>query len=90
MALEGRRRSPDPGAADLGAVLVMTRLAPCLLMASAQLHLLWMSQRGWNEEYVKRVRRYLATLDRLIPGNDRVAKMHKFLRDTLSKVAPKS
>ncbi|MGO0790794.1 hypothetical protein ACTOWA_13090 [Herbaspirillum seropedicae] len=37
MALEGRRRSPDPGAADLGAVLVMTRLAPCLLMAAGVL-----------------------------------------------------
>jgi hypothetical protein len=60
------------------------------VLLAAQLHLLWMSQRGWNEEYVKRVRRYLATLDRLIPGNDRVAKMHKFLRDTLTKVAPKS
>jgi hypothetical protein len=38
------------------------------VLLAAQLHLLWMSQRGWNEEYVKRVRRYLATLDRLIPA----------------------
>lgn len=43
-----------------------------------------------NQEYVKRVNRYLNTLDRLIPGNERVSKMHKFLRDAVAKAAQKS
>ncbi|MFX7883179.1 hypothetical protein ABTK06_19400, partial [Acinetobacter baumannii] len=81
---------PDESLARLEEALASMPENTGVLLAAAQLHLLWMSQRGWNEEYVKRVRRYLATLDRLIPGNDRVAKMHKFLRDTLTKVAPKS
>ncbi|MBP0600287.1 tetratricopeptide repeat protein [Herbaspirillum sp. LeCh32-8] len=85
-----RSAKPDESLAKLEEALNSMPENTGVLLASAQLHLLWMSQRGWNDEYVKRVRRYLATLDRLIPGNDRVAKMHKFLRDTLSKVAPKS
>jgi len=85
-----RSAKPDESLAKLQEALTSMPENTGVLLAAAQLHLLWMSQRGWNDEYVKRVRRYLATLDRLIPGNERVAKMHRFLRDTLSKVAPKS
>jgi tetratricopeptide (TPR) repeat protein len=58
-----------------------------VLLAAAQLHLLWMSQKGMNVAYVERVNGYLAKLDVLMPGNERVAKMYRFLRETLGKVA---
>ena len=60
-----------------------------VLLAAAQLHLLWMSQKGLNLEYVERVNNYLAKLDALMPGNERVAKMYRFLRETLNRVAKK-
>ncbi|HCE08667.1 MAG TPA: response regulator [Oxalobacteraceae bacterium] len=60
-----------------------------VLMAAAQLHLLWMSQKGLNLDYVERVNNYLAKLDVLMPGSERVAKMYRFLRDTLSRVTKK-
>ncbi|MFL9924367.1 tetratricopeptide repeat protein [Herbaspirillum lusitanum] len=85
-----RSAKPDESLAKLEEALHSMPENTGVLLAAAQLHLLWMSQRGWNDDYVKRVKRYLSTLDRLIPGNERVAKMHKFLRDTLSKVAPKN
>jgi hypothetical protein len=56
-----------------------------VLMAAAQIYLLWMSQKGVDQEYVKRVNVYLKKLDKLIPGNERVAKMHLFLQRTLNK-----
>jgi hypothetical protein len=39
---------------------------------------------------VERVSAYLGKLDRLIPGNERVAKMHLFLRRTLNNNTIKS
>jgi tetratricopeptide (TPR) repeat protein len=56
-----------------------------VLLAAAQLHLLWMSQKGLNLDYVARVNNYLAKLDVLLPGNERVAKMYRFMRETLSR-----
>ena len=56
-----------------------------LLLAAAQVHLLWLAQEGLNTEYVSRVREYLGKLDKLIPGNERVAKMQGFFRDTLAR-----
>lgn len=56
-----------------------------VLFAAAQLHLLWMSQRGVNVGYVEKVNDYLAKLDVLMPGNERVSKMYRFLRETLSR-----
>jgi DNA-binding response OmpR family regulator len=56
-----------------------------VLLAAAQLHLLWMSQKGLNLDYVARVNNYLAKLDVLMPGNERVSKMYRFMRDTLSR-----
>ena len=81
---------PDESLAKLEEALHSMPENTGVLMAAAQLHLLWMSQRGINQDYVKRVNRYLNTLDRLIPGNDRVSKMHKFLRDAVAKAAQKS
>ena len=61
-----------------------------VLLAAAQLHLLWMSQKGLNLDYVERVNNYLSKLDLLMPGNERVSKMYRFLRETLSRVAKKA
>lgn len=58
-----------------------------VLLAAAQLHLLWMSQKGLNLDYVAKVNNYLSQLDVLLPGNERVAKMYRFMRETLSKAA---
>lgn len=61
-----------------------------VLLAAAQLHLLWMSQRGLNLDYVAKVNNYLAKLDVLLPGNERVSKMYRFLRETLSRASKKA
>lgn len=58
-----------------------------VLLAAAQLHLLWMSQRGLNKDYVEKVNSYLSKLDLLMPGNERVSKMYRFLRETLSRAS---
>ena len=84
-----RSAKPDESLAKLEEALHSMPENTGVLLAAAQLHLLWMSQRGINLDYVKRVNRYLTTLDRLIPGNDRVGKMHRFLRETLAKAAAK-
>ena len=60
-----------------------------VLLAAAQLHLLWMSQKGLNIDYVAKVNSYLAKLDVLMPGNERVAKMYRFMRETLSRAGKK-
>jgi DNA-binding NarL/FixJ family response regulator/predicted negative regulator of RcsB-dependent stress response len=84
-----RSAKPDESLAKLEEALNSMPENTGVLIAAAQLHLLWMSQRGINQDYVKRVNRYLSTLDRLIPGNERVGKMHKFLRDAVAKAAQK-
>jgi tetratricopeptide (TPR) repeat protein len=60
-----------------------------VLLAAAQLHLLWMSQKGLNVDYVAKVNNYLSKLDVLMPGNERVSKMYRFMRETLSRAAKK-
>lgn len=60
-----------------------------VLLSAAQLHLLWMSQKGLNLDYVAKVNNYLAKLDVLMPGNERVAKMYRFMRETLSRAEKK-
>jgi len=59
-----------------------------VLLAAAQLHLLWMSQKGLNLDYVSKVNGYLSKLDKLMPGNERVSKMYRFMRETLSRAKP--
>ncbi len=49
-----------------------------------------MSQKGLDRTYVERVNGYLAQLDVLMPNSERVAKMYRFLRETLVKVANES
>lgn len=58
-----------------------------VLLAAAQLHLLWMSQKGVNRDYVTKVNDYLSKLATLMPGDERVPKMYRFMRETLSKAA---
>jgi Flp pilus assembly protein TadD len=65
--------------------LLLTPNNTGVLLAAAQVHLLWLAQEGLNTEYVSRVREYLGKLDKLIPGNERVAKMQGFFRDTLAR-----
>ncbi|HYD80092.1 MAG TPA: tetratricopeptide repeat protein [Paucimonas sp.] len=60
-----------------------------VLLAAAQLHLLWMSQKGLNLDYVGKVNNYLSKLDALMPGNERVTKMYRFMRETLSRTGKK-
>jgi tetratricopeptide (TPR) repeat protein len=60
-----------------------------VLLAAAQLHLLWMSQKGLNLDYVAKVNNFLSKLDVLMPGNERVSKMYRFMRETLSRAAKK-
>lgn len=61
-----------------------------ILLAAAQLHLLWMSQKGLDRRYVERVNIYLEQLSKLMPNSERVAKMYRFLRETLVQAAKKA
>jgi tetratricopeptide (TPR) repeat protein len=77
----------DESLAKLEEALIATPDNTGVLLAAAQLHLLWMSQKGLDRSYVERVNGYLAQLDGLMPNSERVAKMYRFLRETLVKVA---
>jgi tetratricopeptide (TPR) repeat protein len=56
-----------------------------VLVAATQINLLYLSQKGLDIEAVTRVRGYLATLDALAPGTERVIKMGAFFRELLQK-----
>jgi tetratricopeptide (TPR) repeat protein len=84
-----RSARPDESIAKLEEALQDLPENTGMLLVAAQLHLLWMSQKGLNRDYVARVNRYLSKLDELMPGNERVAKMYRFLRETLVQVAVK-
>ena len=58
-----------------------------VLVAAAQINLLWLSQEGLNIEVVKRVRGYLATLDVLAHGTERVIKMQAYFKELLRKAS---
>lgn len=60
---------------------------PAVLLAAAQIHLLWLSQKGLDTTYVQRVKGYLAQLDKLLPGTERVAKLQVYFRETLTRLA---
>jgi tetratricopeptide (TPR) repeat protein len=85
-----RAARPDESLAKLEEALKHLPDNTAMLLAAAQLHLLWMSQKGLNRDYIARVNTYLGKLDLLIPGNERVTKMYRFLRETLVRVAKKS
>ena len=55
------------------------------LLAAAQLHLLWLKSEGLEPERVKRARQYLATLDRLVPQNEKVMGFYRFFKELLDK-----
>jgi hypothetical protein len=62
---------------------------PGVLLAAAQINLLWLSQKGLNLEFVNRIKGYMARLDTLMPGHERVLKMNHFFRETVARVAAK-
>jgi CheY-like chemotaxis protein/predicted negative regulator of RcsB-dependent stress response len=85
-----RKGQVDESLAKLDTVLKGIPENTGVLLAAAQLHLLWMSQKGLNLDFVAKVNNYLTKLDALIPGNERVSKMYRFLRETLSQSAKKA
>ncbi|HEY0845944.1 MAG TPA: tetratricopeptide repeat protein [Noviherbaspirillum sp.] len=85
-----RKAQFDESLAKLDEALASMPENTGVLLAAAQLHLLWMSQRGLNLDYVAKVNNYLAKLDVLMPGNERVSKMYRFLRETLSRTSKKA
>ncbi|HJV85952.1 MAG TPA: tetratricopeptide repeat protein [Noviherbaspirillum sp.] len=84
-----RKAQFDESLAKLDEALAAMPENTGVLLAAAQLHLLWMSQKGLNIDYVAKVNNYLSKLDTLMPGNERVTKMYRFLRETLSRTAKK-
>jgi len=48
------------------------------LLAAAQLHLLWLKQEGLDPDVRERAKSYLATLDKLVPHNERVMGFYRF------------
>jgi len=56
-----------------------------VLVAAAQINLLFLSQKGLDIEVATRVRGYLATLEKLAHGTERVAKMGAFFKELLLK-----
>jgi len=80
-----RKARFDESLAELERALQALPENTAVLLAAAQLYLLWMSQKGLNLDYVAKVNAYLAKLDLLLPGNERVFKMYRFMRETLSR-----
>jgi DNA-binding NarL/FixJ family response regulator len=52
-----------------------------VLLAAAQLHLLWLKTEGANAEIEARAKAYLATLDKLVPNHPKVMGFYKFFYD---------
>lgn len=48
------------------------------LLAAAQLHLLWLKQEGLDPGVQERAKQYLATLDKLVPHNEKVMGFYRF------------
>lgn len=48
------------------------------LLIAAQLHLLWLKQEGIDPEVKERAKSYLATLDKLVPHNEKVMGFYRF------------
>jgi hypothetical protein len=48
------------------------------LLVAAQLHLLWLKQEGLDHEVRERAKSYLATLDKLVPHNEKVMGFYRF------------
>ena len=48
------------------------------LLVAAQLHLLWLKQEGMDADVKDRAKSYLATLDKLVPHNEKVMGFYRF------------
>ena len=84
LALAKKARLPEAQAMIAEAVAGLPNNVG-VLVAAAQINLLFLSQQGLDAEVATRVREYLATLDRLAQGTERVVKMGKFFRELLLK-----
>ncbi len=51
------------------------------LLAAAQLHLLWLKQEGMQPKILERAKYFLATLDRLLPNNEKVMGFYRFFNE---------
>ena len=58
-----------------------------VLVAAAQINLLYLSQEGLSTEVVNRVRGYLASLDTLAHGTERVVKMQAYFKELLRQAS---
>ncbi len=59
-----------------------------VLLQAAQMHCMALRlKKQANPPMVERVRLYLARLDKLMPGNDRVTQMQRYFRETLATLA---
>ena len=54
-----------------------------VLIAAAQIHILYLSQKGLDIEVLTRAQTYLAKLETLAHGNERVVKMRAYLKELL-------
>ena len=59
-----------------------------VLVAAAQINLLYLSQKGLDIEVITRAREYLATLDTLARGTERVIKMQAYFKELLRNAGP--
>jgi tetratricopeptide (TPR) repeat protein len=56
-----------------------------VLLQAAQMNCMVLRlKKQFNETISEHIRLYLARLDNLLPGNDRVAQMHRYYRETLA------
>lgn len=54
------------------------------LMTAAQLHLLWLKRDGLDAAVIERAKYYLATLDKLVPNNQKVMNFYRFFNEIVS------
>lgn len=53
------------------------------LLSAAQLHLLWLKQVGMDTTIAERAKGYLATLDKLVPNNEKVMGFYRFFNELM-------
>lgn len=58
-----------------------------VLLECAQMNCMWLRlNKSLDEARLARVRAYLAQLEKLLPGHERVAQMRRYLRETLAQL----
>ena len=64
---------------------------PAVLLECAQMHCLWLRRQGRRDVLREQtIHTQLARLERLLPGEERVAKIQRFLRETLADIDAKA